>query len=73
MLDEPGRRMHHIYSTLTNVNFDKNRFLELILENGRIHLEAMKLLDNWGGSWLYQRREFAEFPGVILGTSNCVQ
>ncbi|WP_240911662.1 hydroxylamine reductase [Thermococcus sp. LS1] len=138
-----------LYSTLTNVNFDKNRFLGLILENGRIHLEAMKLLDrayvetfgrpepvevptgtaeghgilvtghsykalyellrqieemgledeikvythaemfpahaypelrkfkslygNWGGSWLYQRKEFAEFPGVILGTSNCVQ
>lgn len=134
-----------LYSTLTNVNFSKSRFLELILENGRIHLEAMKLLDrayietfgrpeptwvltgteeghgvlvtghsykalyellkqtegtdikiythaemfpahaypefkkfdhlvaNWGGSWLYQKREFTEFPGVILGTSNCVQ
>lgn len=138
-----------LYSTLTNVNFNKNRFLELILENGRVHLEAMKLLDkayvetygrpeptwvptgsfeghgilvtghsyralyellsqieekgledelkvythaemfpahaypglkkfkslvaNWGGSWLYQKKEFAEFSGVILGTSNCVQ
>ncbi|CAB49906.1 hydroxylamine reductase [Pyrococcus abyssi] len=138
-----------LYSTLTNVNFDKNRFIDLILENGRIHLEAMKLLDkaytetfglpkpvevptgtteghgivvtghsykalyellnqiremgleeeikvythsemlpahsypeirkfkslygNWGGSWVYQRKEFAEFPGVIIGTSNCVQ
>lgn len=134
-----------LYSTLTNVNFNKNRFLELILENGRIHLEAMKLLDrayvetfgrpeptwvstgteegygvlvtghsykalyellkqtegtdikvythaemfpahaypefkkfdhlvaNWGGSWLHQKKEFMEFPGVILGTSNCVQ
>lgn len=138
-----------LYSTLTNVNFDKNRFLELILENGRIHLKAMELLDraytetygnpepvkvptgtdeghgilvtghtyralyellkqiremgledeirvythsemlpahsypkfrefkslygNWGGSWVYQRKEFSEFPGAILGTSNCVQ
>lgn len=138
-----------LYSTLTNVNFDKNRFLQLVLENGRVHLEAMKLLDkayvetfgrpepvevptgtaeghgilvtghsykalyellkqieergledeikvythaemfpahaypelkkfkalygNWGGSWLYQKKEFAEFPGVIVGTSNCVQ
>lgn len=31
------------------------------------------LYGNWGGSWLYQKKEFAEFPGVILGTSNCVQ
>ncbi|AEC52559.1 hydroxylamine reductase [Pyrococcus sp. NA2] len=138
-----------LYSTLTNVNFDKNRFVEMILEAGRVHLEAMRLLDkayvetfgrpepvevptgtveghgilvtghsykalyellkqiremglenevkvythsemlpahsypelrkfeslygNWGGSWVYQRKEFAEFPGVIVGTSNCVQ
>ncbi|WP_456483533.1 hydroxylamine reductase [Methanopyrus kandleri] len=133
-----------LYSTLTNVNFDKNRFLEYILECGKVHLEAMRLLDqayvetfgepeptrvstgteeghgilvtghsyralyellkqtedtsinvythsemlpahsypelkkfdhlvaNWGGSWVPQKREFSEFPGVILGTTNCV-
>jgi len=31
------------------------------------------LYGNWGGSWVYQKREFAQFPGVIIGTSNCVQ
>ncbi len=138
-----------LYSTLTNVNFNKERFVELILENGRIHLKTMELLDkayvetygkpqvvkvptgteeghgilvtghsykalydllkqirelgledeirvythsemtpahsypamrefkslygNWGGSWVRQKSEFSEFPGVILGTSNCVQ
>ncbi|AEM38541.1 hybrid cluster protein [Pyrolobus fumarii 1A] len=137
-----------LYTTLTNVNFDKKRFIELILETGRIHLKTMELLDkayvetfgvptpvevptgteeghgilvtghsykalyellkqiremgledeikvythsemlpahsypklrefkalygNWGGSWVYQRQEFSEFPGVIVATSNCV-
>ncbi len=31
------------------------------------------LYGNWGGSWVRQKSEFNEFPGVILGTSNCVQ
>jgi len=138
-----------LYATLTNVNFDKERFIELILENGRIHLKTMELLDrayvetfgkpevvkvptgtveahgilvtghsykdlyellktiremgledevkvythsemtpahsypvlrsfrslygNWGGSWVNQKKEFSEFPGVVLGTTNCVQ
>ncbi len=35
--------------------------------------EFKSLYGNWGGSWVYQKREFAEFPGVIIGTSNCVQ
>ncbi len=137
-----------LYMTLTNVNFDKKRFIEAILEAGRIHLKTMALLDkayveklgvprvtkvplgtdegrgilvtghsyralwellrqiremgleeeirvythsemlpahsypvlasykslygNWGGSWVAQRVEFARFPGVIIGTSNCV-
>ncbi len=137
-----------LYSTLTNVNFDKNDFLKKILEAGRIHFKTMELLDkayvetygkpevtevnvglkrghgilvtghsykaiyellrqikemglegeinvythsemlpahsypriksfkslagNYGGSWVYQVKEFAQFPGIILGTSNCV-
>ncbi|WP_420917917.1 hydroxylamine reductase [Pyrodictium abyssi] len=137
-----------LYSTLTNVNFNKGRFLEMILETGKMHLRAMELLDkayvetfgaptpvevptgteeghgilvtghsykalyellkqikemgledevkvythsetlpahsypkirafralygNWGGSWVYQKQEFGKFPGVIIGTTNCV-
>ncbi len=34
-----------LYTTLTNVNFDKQRFLEYILEAGKMHLRAMELLD----------------------------
>jgi len=33
-----------LYSTLTNVNFDSNRFIEAGLEAGRINIEVMKLL-----------------------------
>ncbi|HID42064.1 MAG TPA: hydroxylamine reductase, partial [Pyrodictium sp.] len=34
--------------------------------------EFKALYGNWGGSWVYQKREFSEFPGVIVGTTNCV-
>jgi hydroxylamine reductase len=28
---------------------------------------------NYGGAWQDQRREFAEFPGAIIMTTNCIQ
>ncbi|MFO8034683.1 MAG: hydroxylamine reductase [Candidatus Bipolaricaulota bacterium] len=31
------------------------------------------LVGNYGGAWQEQRREFAEFPGAILMTTNCIQ
>ena len=138
-----------LYTTLTNVNFNKEHFINYILEEGRIMLKTMELLDrayvetfgqpepvevpwdstdeahgiivtghgykdlydllkqiremgleneirvythsemlpafsypkmrefpslyaNLGKSWFDQRQLFSEFPGVILGTSNCV-
>ncbi|MEK7274429.1 MAG: hydroxylamine reductase, partial [Candidatus Desantisbacteria bacterium] len=30
------------------------------------------LVGNWGGSWVDQKREFDDFSGAILGTTNCV-
>lgn len=30
------------------------------------------LVGNYGGAWQDQQREFAEFPGAILMTSNCI-
>lgn len=30
------------------------------------------LVGNYGGAWYRQRRDFAEFPGPILMTTNCV-
>ena len=31
------------------------------------------LVDNYGGAWQDQRKEFADFPGAILMTTNCIQ
>ncbi|MFA6028340.1 MAG: hydroxylamine reductase [Elusimicrobiota bacterium] len=31
------------------------------------------LVGNYGGAWQDQREEFAEFPGAILMTTNCIQ
>jgi hydroxylamine reductase len=31
------------------------------------------LVGNYGGAWQDQRREFEEFPGAILMTTNCIQ
>jgi hydroxylamine reductase len=31
------------------------------------------LVGNYGGAWQDQKREFAEFPGAILMTTNCIQ
>lgn len=31
------------------------------------------LVGNWGSAWQNQRNEFAEFPGAILMTTNCIQ
>lgn len=137
--------MHEgLFSTITNVDFDLNRYIELVLKCGRINLEAMKLLNsahvkhfgtptptevntgtqkghgilitghdlldlyellkqtegtginiythsemlaahgypalkkfshlvgNYGGAWQEQKKEFQEFPGAILATTNCV-
>ncbi len=31
------------------------------------------LVGNYGGAWQEQRKEFADFPGAILFTTNCIQ
>ncbi len=133
-----------LFTTLTNVNFDLNRHIEMVLKCGEINLKAMELLDkahterfgnpvpvevetgtkqgpgilvtghdlldlyellkqtentgvniythgemlpahaypelkkfkhlvgNYGGAWQLQRKEFNEFKGAILVTTNCV-
>lgn len=133
-----------LFSTLTNVDFDANRFIALNLKAGQMCYKVMELLDkahterfgdpvpaevstgivdgpgilvtghdlldlhellkqtegkgvniythgemlpahgypelkkyphlvgNFGGSWVSQREEFDDFPGAILGTTNCV-
>jgi len=133
-----------LFATLTNVDFDMDRHIELLLKCGAMNLKAMELLDkahverfgaptptevftgtkagpgilvtghdlldlyellkqtegtgvnvythgemlpahgypelkkfphlvgNYGTAWQNQRSEFEEFPGAILGTTNCV-
>lgn len=33
----------------------------------------LHLVGNYGGAWQDQQKEFAEFPGAILMTTNCIQ
>jgi len=137
--------MHEgLFSTVTNVDFDLDRFVGLVLKCGEMNLRVMELLNNahcqrfgkptpvevptgtkkgpgilvtghdlldlyellkqtegkginiythgemlpahgypelrkfkhlagnYGGAWQEQKKEFAEFPGAILATTNCV-
>lgn len=133
-----------LFATMTNVNFDLDSLLELVLECGRKNLRAMELLDvghierygepspttvregtvagpgvlitghdlldlenllrfcegtdvkvythgemlpahmyprlrehpnlagHYGGAWQKQRKEFDDFPGPVVATTNCV-
>lgn len=137
--------MHEaLFKTITNVSFDLNQYLDLVLKCGQINIKVMELLDkahtqrfgnptpievdtgtkkgpgilitghdlldlhevlkqtegtgvnvythsemlpahgypelrkfkhlagNYGGAWQEQKKEFKEFPGAILATTNCV-
>ncbi len=137
--------MHEaLFATVTNVDFDLGRFVNLVLKAGEMNLRAMELLDkahterfgnpvpmavstgtiegpgivitghdlvdlhelltqtdgkgvnvythsemlpahaypelkkfkhlvgNWGGAWFKQKKEFNDFPGALLATTNCV-
>ena len=47
---------------------------EMLPCHGYPELKKYKLLvGNYGGAWQDQRTEFAEFPGAILMTTNCIQ
>lgn len=46
---------------------------EMLPGHGYPKLKQFKhLAGNYGGAWQEQRKEFKEFPGVILVTTNCV-
>jgi hydroxylamine reductase len=143
--DEVDAFMHEaLFKTITNVSFDLNQYLELVLKCGATNLKVMELLDkahtarfgnptpvevetgtrkgpgilvtghdlldllellkqtegtgvnvythsemlpahgypelrkfkhlvgNYGGAWQEQKREFNEFSGALLATTNCV-
>ena len=47
---------------------------EMLPAHGYPKLKAYEhLAGNYGGAWMDQAAEFAEFPGAILMTSNCIQ
>ncbi len=47
---------------------------EMLPAHGYPGLKKFKhLAGNYGGAWQDQRREFDEFPGAILMTTNCIQ
>jgi hydroxylamine reductase len=47
---------------------------EMLPAHGYPKLKAYEhLAGNYGGAWIDQTDEFAEFPGAILMTSNCIQ
>lgn len=47
---------------------------EMLPAHGYPKLKAFPhLAGNYGGAWVDQADEFAEFPGAILMTSNCIQ
>lgn len=47
---------------------------EMLPAHGYPGLKKYKhLAGNYGGAWQDQRKEFAEFPGAILMTTNCIQ
>lgn len=47
---------------------------EMLPAHGYPELKKYKhLAGNYGGAWQDQQKEFAEFPGAILMTTNCIQ
>jgi hydroxylamine reductase len=47
---------------------------EMLPAHGYPGLKKFKhLAGNYGGAWQDQRKEFAQFPGAILMTTNCIQ
>ncbi len=47
---------------------------EMLPAHGYPLLKKFKhLVGNYGGAWQDQRKEFEEFPGAILMTTNCIQ
>lgn len=47
---------------------------EMLPTNAYPALKKYKhLIGNYGGAWQDQQKEFAEFPGAILMTTNCIQ
>ncbi|MDR3722941.1 MAG: hydroxylamine reductase [Terracidiphilus sp.] len=72
-----GHDLHDLYRLLEQtqgLGINVYTHGEMLPAHGYPKLKAFShLAGNYGGAWQDQAREFAEFPGAILMTSNCIQ
>jgi hydroxylamine reductase len=72
-----GHDLHDLYRLLEQtqgLGINIYTHGEMLPAHGYPKLKAFShLAGNYGGAWQDQAREFAEFPGAILMTSNCIQ
>ena len=72
-----GHDLHDLYALLEQtkgLGIQIYTHGEMLPAHGYPKLKAHEhLAGNYGGAWTDQADEFAEFPGAILMTSNCIQ
>jgi hydroxylamine reductase len=72
-----GHDLHDLYALLEQtkgLGIQIYTHGEMLPAHGYPKLKAHEhLAGNYGGAWTDQANEFAEFPGAILMTSNCIQ
>jgi hydroxylamine reductase len=72
-----GHDLHDLYALLEQtkgLGINVYTHGEMLPAHGYPKLKAYEhLAGNYGGAWTDQADEFAEFPGAILMTSNCIQ
>ena len=72
-----GHDLHDLYALLEQtkgLGIQVYTHGEMLPAHGYPKLKAYEhLAGNYGGAWVNQADEFAEFPGAILMTSNCIQ
>ena len=72
-----GHDLHDLYALLEQtkgLGIQVYTHGEMLPAHGYPKLKAYEhLAGNYGGAWTDQAEEFAEFPGAILMTSNCIQ
>ncbi len=72
-----GHDLHDLYALLEQtkgLGIQIYTHGEMLPAHGYPKLKAFEhLAGNYGGAWTEQADEFAEFPGAILMTSNCIQ
>jgi hydroxylamine reductase len=72
-----GHDLHDLYALLhqtEGLGIQVYTHGEMLPAHGYPKLKAFShLAGNYGGAWTDQADEFAEFPGAILMTSNCIQ